>query len=107
MFLINNHQATYINVKNSLKKSLKTTCNTVETITVISSYLKYICGERHSEISSVLLFNKPLCSALTIIAFSVRHRSHLLVQHLYCEARAAMLHLKLYTVFLSFNFNRH
>ena len=72
MFLINNHQATYINVKNSLKKYLKTLFKTMNLQYRRDYYCHFklfkICLFlwRHLEINSVLLFNKPLCSDLTI-----------------------------------------
>ena len=45
---------------------------------------------RHFDISSVLLFNKTFGSARAIIIFSVRHKSHLLVPHLYWDARTIL-----------------
>ena len=49
---------------------------------------------RHFDISSVLLFNRTFGSARAIIIFSVRHKSHLLVPHLYRDAYDFILHFR-------------
>ena len=49
---------------------------------------------RHLDISSVLLFNRTFGSARAIIIFSVRHKSHLLVPHLYWDAYDSILHFR-------------
>ena len=49
---------------------------------------------QHFDISSVLLFNRTFGSARAIIIFSVRHKSHLLVPHLYRDAYDFILHFR-------------
>ena len=49
---------------------------------------------RHLDISSVLLFNRTFVCARAIIIFSVRHKSHLLVPHLYRNAYDFILHFR-------------
>ena len=46
---------------------------------------------RHLDISSVLLFKRKFVSARAI-TFFVRHKSHLLVPHLYRDAHDFILH---------------
>ena len=54
----------------------------------------YLFLWRHFDINLVLLFKRFFCSARSIMYFSVKQRSHLLVPHLYGEAQAAILHFK-------------
>ena len=51
---------------------------------------------RHFDKSSVRLLSSVAGSAVAIMYFSVMHRLHLLVPHLYDEARAAMAHFITY-----------
>ena len=62
---------------------------------------------RHFDISSVLLFNRTFGSARVIIIFSVRHKSHLLVPHLYRDAYDFILHFRWQSVPFAFNFERY
>ena len=49
---------------------------------------------RHFDISSVLLFNRTFGSARAITIFSVRHKSHLFVPHLYRDAYDFIFHFR-------------
>ena len=60
----------------------------------IANQFMYLFLWRHFDINLVLLFKRFFCSARSIMYFSVKQRSHLLVPHLYGEAQAAILHFK-------------
>ena len=59
---------------------------------------------RHFDNSSVRLFSNVAGSAVAIMYFSVMHRLHLLVPHLYGEACAAMDHFITYGFSLALRF---
>ena len=59
---------------------------------------------RHFDSSSVRLFSNVAGSAVAIMYFSVMHRLHLLVPHLYGEACAAMDHFITYGFSLALRF---